>query len=482
MNHSINNDKSEKTVSVSPLFVNGDREFFYASQKYDFDNDAKSEHIYENVPRKRKSLSELLLNLRVRTRELSLKNYAKKLKPKMIENRKNAMNDGFLDDESSYTACNEENIYENLDFSVESKEEIIELENYALKSWLHMLSYEAEDYGDDEYMIPKSVPSKQNIICASESDSHIKPRQNDVTVTHAESELDKFKLDILKKCFAAIWRQETENEILSGLYLFLNDIFATYFRKSREWAKENMETRERVDDAEKCISVDKKKAVQKLETFILSTSLNRLTITYNRSLKFYFALESSQFLAGVELNSILKLARFYILHNCDYLNLKSKSDLRNFSRTLKLILKNCYRDQNQKAVEYVESTSVIEENIYEPIWDCVNRYESIYEPVNYVQDKSVRDDDYWVVDAEFSYLPKNQITVARENMFKTVQIIHRVKSDSVERLSQFTEDDGSSPPDGMIQTEFDSVKAWKGLLRNPFYNEDEEEFVNRIFW
>jgi hypothetical protein len=465
MNHSIN-DKSEKSLSVSPIFDGGDRELFYASQK-DFDNDVNGEHIYENVPKKRKSLSELMINLRMKSRELSLRRYARRLRPKMIENRRNAVHEAFFDDESSYTSCNEENIYENLDFGVD---ESVEVENYSLKSWLHSLSMEVEDYADNgDLMIAKCIPSKQTATCGY-GDYHRAPR--DVTVTHATSELDKFKLDVLRKCFSAVWWQESENEILGGLYVFLNEVFATYFRKSRAAVSERMETREGADDAVHCGRVDKK-TVQRLETFILSSTLNRATITYNRSLKFYFALESSQCLVGVDLNSVLRVARCYVGHNC----LKNKNDLRTFLKTLRLILVNRYQEINRvkaiKSTDDVESTSVIEENIYEPIWDCVNRYENIYEPVSF---KAVDDNDYWVVDAEFSYFPK---LPSSGNMFKTVQIIHRVNSDSVEKISQIEENDAvlNDVNQSSDFGESKSVRAWKELLRGPFYNEDEEEFV-----
>lgn len=472
MNHSMNEDKSANSLSVS-LSVNSDRELFYASRELAFDND---EHIYENVPKKRKSLSELMAK------------YAKKLKPKIVENRKNASSDKFHDDEeflidemSSYTSCNEENIYENLDFNDTRCGQEIELENYSLKSWLHSLSMLVDDYEDENMMITKCIPGKlkKNSCCSDD----------DVTVTHAESELDKFKLDILKKCFSAIWKKESENEILSGLYLFLNDIFAMYFRKSRVIVKNEVNTRKDTYDTELCKSIDKKNTVQKLETFILSSTLNRLTITYNKSLKFYFALESSQFF-GAATNSILNCCRLIVWRNRRIFEVRNKKDLKNFLATLNLVLENSLNERKQKAIKEiddVESTSVIEENIYEPIWDCTNsvdRYESIYE---FVEDKTIRDEEDWIIDAEFefSYSPKHKILTEKENMYKTVQIIHRVNSDSTETISKLSENDATSLSSEMIQSkesftdlaELNSVRAWKELLRSPFFNEDEEEFV-----
>lgn len=513
MNHSINNDKSElrKSHSVTPFFVKGDRELFYESKKLDFDSDEISEHFYENVPKKRKSLSELITNLRSKTRELSLKRYAKKLKPKMIEENKNATSDKFLDDDEfqinemcSYTSCNEENIYENLDFNDTFVEDETELENYSLKSWLHSLPMQVEDYDDDEtLMITKNIPSRHKKVSWNS--------KADVTVNHQEAELDKFKIEILKKCFYAIWKQESENEILSNLYVFLNDIFATYFRKSRVIVNAEVNTcnnKHSHNTIQVCENVDKKKNVQKLETFILSSTLNRLTITYNKSLKFYFALESSQF-CGAEISSILKFCRLINGRNSRILGLKSREELRNFTETLKLILeKSCYQ-KSINETDDVESTSVIEENIYEPIWDCtncVNSFESIYEPLNFVEDKTVRDDEDWIIDAEFRYLPKHQISIEKETMYKTVQIIHRVKSD--EKISQLFENDATSLSSELIQSKesladfsgLESVIAWKELLRCPFYNvryflkrkkhnfivffrqqEDEEEFVRNNF-
>jgi hypothetical protein len=480
MNHSINGDKSElKTLSVSPSFVNSDHECFYASTKL-VDNDEISEHIYENVPKKRKSLSELMNGLRSKTRELSLTKYARKLKPKMIEHKKNATSDEFCDDEeflidemSSYTSCHEENIYENLDFNDTQSEKEIELENYSLKSWLHSLSLDVEDYDDGSVMMSKCIPSKHKNVSWC----------NDGEVTHSESELDKFKLDILKKCFYGIWKCESENEILSNLYVFLNDIFATYFRKSRVVV--NTEVNNNSYDT-LCRSIDKKKTVQKLETFILSPTLNRLTITYNKSLKFSLALESSQFF-GAGINSILKFSRLVVCKNRRRFEVTSRKDLRNFLGTLKLVLENSVHQKAIKETDDVKSTS--EENIYEPIWDCtnnINRYESLYDIVG---DKTICDDEDWIIDAEFRYLPKQPIS-SKENMYRTIQIIHRVNNNSTESTSQLAKNDAPSlssvdviqNKDSLVDFyKLDSVRAWKELLRSPFCCEDEEEFVRKIW-
>jgi hypothetical protein len=160
---------------------------------------------------------------------------------------------------------------------------------------------------------------------------------------------------------------------------------------------------------------------------------------------------------------------------------KNKKDLKHIVQTLKLVLHNSSNQKAIKKADDAESTSVIE-HIYEPIWDCTNRYESIYEPLNIIEDKKIHDEECWIIDAEFSYLPQYQILSARKNMYKTVQIVHR----------QLFENDAISLSNDMIQSrvsltnsdcfEFDSVRAWKELLRSPFFNEDEEEFVRKIYW
>lgn len=517
MNH--RDDDGESEFSVDSTFVKSS-ENIYASSKLGFNNQSISGHIYENIShaskKKYKILSELVVNLRSRTRDLKLRRKMKtrtvyKNDEYLISPNTQSTDDDITNDINSYTSCEEENIYENLNFNFHQtwgdNETVIE--NDALGCWLENLTTTVEDYESDCAMIRKCIPCKnRNISCTFDCDW----TANNKCANHLPSSLDQYKLDIVNKCFSAVWRQESETDILNHLYVFLNDIFSSYFKRNSSPNRCNQpveinenKVRRRRKRREVCKSVDK----EKLETFILSVTLNRRTITYDNHLKFYFAIASSQvFRSGVEQTKIFKLCRAFLLRNCP------DNKLRSFLKSLQLILLNSARvtrvTNKIKAVESgtiddVASHKLIasEENIYQPIWkwhtDCQSAIvcDNIYSPLNIV------DDNDWEVDSEFYFLDAKNQRPAVGNMFKTVCILysddnpelnnilysysstssilsdcsetasHRFENDELLGLHEMNQTSESSPE----TVEFDSVKAWKNLLRQPYYLEDEEDLV-----
>lgn len=427
------------------------------------------------------------------------------MKPKMND-------DVFRDDRDdddiySYFSCDEDNIYENLNFSFQSwQQDETVLENDSLHNWLKMLYSDVEDYDSDDIMITKSIPGiHKNRMCSFDTEDFI--TQN---VTNTDSVLEKFKFEIVQKCFMAIWKQESENDILNGLYLFLNDIFATYFRRNNS---NNNNTANIVINNDKLSEVEllktpsevydssfksrDKKTVQKLENFILSVTLNRILITYNASLKFYFALDSAQVFQvyGADIVKLWKLYRSTLLNNPKLLK-ADKRELRVFLRTLSYIFRQKKLSkaiESEVKIEQEEKIIAQVENIYQPIWQWTTDCKSV----------QIHDED-WEIDTEFSFFnAKNEKQNTSENMFKTIcvlycnenpdlnKIIFSYNSSSIiscnETKFDITENEKLSDPKNMIQLhdssygdeehEFSSVTAWKDQIRLPFYAEDEEDLI-----
>lgn len=511
-----------------------------------------SGHIYENVQQTRvgkkkyKSLSELVGNLRSRTRDLKLKSYAKKLKSKMIENQvgfdksfvsssSSTICSDFQRDEDdlySYTSCQEENIYENLNFDFQHNwnENETVVDNKSLKNWLGDLTTHVVAYESDDLMISKCIPSRGGkFSCNFDFDFYANPQKEQILLGEALN-LECYKLEIVNKCFAAVWKQESENDILNNLYVFLNDIFSSFFRRNAAISdhqqivrrnnsssvRKRRKRRENSYDAA-LKSVDKK-TIQKLETFILSVTLNRRTITYDNCLKFYFALESCPNLScfGGEVALVFKFSRYVITSNSQCFGIHSRKQLRHFLKTLRLIL---VQSVSLTTVAGVESPiafrdastqvekSVTDENIYQPIWkwrtDCKSAKDNIYASLDFIVES---DDNDWEIDSEFCFLDAKDSDTkkVKENMFKTVCILYSDENPQLNRIlysynssSCILNDCLDSEPltneredvnneksltvakeiADVVDIEFESVEAWKNLLRNPLYLEDEEDVV-----
>ena len=545
MNHTINESELIKRLSVKASLVKCDRECFDASIDRGFDNHKFGEHIYENVERfvknKHRGLSDFVSNLKSRASDFKIKKFVKKLKPAILENpvtsetRSMSCTNSYQDEEDSYTSCFEENIYENLNFNFLrgwNDDETV-LENDALRNWLQQLTTNVEDYDCSEIMITKCIPSRnKNILCTFEASATGKMPQ-----TGPDLMVDQYKLDILNKCFTAVWKCQSEDEILSNLYIFLNDIFSSYFirnatlhhQKNESIKMNNLRSPtvkkrrrrpEKVYGTVMCKKIDKKN-VQKLETFILSVTLNRLTITYDKCMKFYFALEVPQasWLFRGEVTQIVKYCQPFIINNCRWLELRNRKELRNFIRSLRLILCNRFsiknlikEDVHEKFNDVVNREQVItkEENIYQPIWkwhtDCksVIRCDNIYTPLNFIGELDEQD---WEIDSEFSFVDsRNTFLTLKENMFDSICILYSnenpelnkiiyspnsskiinecndkflpltvIKTDNVATIHSKDVIQNNESPSKLV--EFDSVTAWKHLLRQPYYQEDEEDLV-----
>lgn len=437
------------------------------------------------------------------------------------------------------------NIYHNIGgLTIYEEDEALldNMENYdqvmtddALRSWLGLLAHDVHDYETSDVMMTKCI-SGSFASCNFESSFGS-------VAGMRHSELDEFKVDILNKCFTSIWSQETENDILKGLYSFLNDIFSTYFRKNATHDPRNDVIKEdnrndkstkggggaivrrrrkmrRDYDPVSRRRVDKT-AVQKLETFILSTTLNRVTITNENCMKFYFVLAASQTfkcLSGVSVEKVLVVSRLIAINNRGYLGLRNRKQVKQFIKTLALIFERASSSlvhvdkeslpEPDKVVNDDNECAVKEENIYAPIWkwytDCkhVPTYENIYAPLDFI---TPRDETDWeLADAEFYFVDVNKKTLMHDSMFRTICILYSSEDSELNKIiysysscgiiNECSEQSSTSAAGDKILTksdviqnsvkttspgyqELDSVQAWKNMIRHPCYLDDEEDVV-----
>lgn len=440
------------------------------------------DHIYENICKSDLRFSDLFAK------------YVNKFKPKMINSDKPFAR-GFTiycENETDHTDYSylpsPENIYENVQFNYHdcwADDEIIS-RNDSLSSWLKALSSDAEAYeSTDTMMMTKCIPSRnENVTCSYSMSGRI-----DSSMTHAANlALDQYKLSVLNKCFAAIWQSDSENDILSGLLFVLNDIM--------EIAQEKVESSENVQCLESNSNympakrIDKK-LNQKLETFILSVTLNRRLITYSESLKFFFALEQSQ----SRQYFIVKPKRVL---NCYHRRCQSLDNV----ATLKLILSNrTSRTINKSSHLSIDSVKpIVDENIYQPIWDCNGMIRNDENEIFKAFAES--DDQDWEIDTEFSFVNPTEGRIHKPNeMYQSVLVFFNTECPELNRivyLQKATQIDKqisveNRPSDeresqsGIVSSvnECNSVLDWKELLRQPFYSEDEEDMVRdiiRIVW
>lgn len=361
-----------------------------------------------------------------------------------------------------------------------------------------------EDYESDDIMMTKCIPSKnKNFMCLYDMNTYPKAKHSPKNTT-----LDNFKLTLLTKCFSAIWNQESEENVMKGLYLFLNEIFALFFKKScsgdqkestmdnHEEERKKMKTRVETNFNKSDVSESAdKKTIQKLETFILSVTLNRLMITYSESLKFYFTLESLRTLKFVGDGCALKLYRKILCSN-----FQNFSGRQHFLKTFNVVLSNAIL--RPKLINSNERELPVEIDNSE---NSANSYEPIYQPIWKCSETVALDHHDWEIDPEFCFVDAKNKAFPDTNMYESVcilysdenpelnKIIYSYKSSASTEISvnsqlHTSNNDKTLQSYSMIQHEpndevFDSVIAWKDLLRHSFYLEDEDDIVTiNIFY
>jgi hypothetical protein len=437
-----------------------------------------------------------------------------------------------MDYDNSYTSCEDDNIYENLEFFTD------ENFNYsALNDWMLNLTMNVEEYDSENIMFVKSIPSVFSVKRKS-LDYHRKLNRNQIT------------LNFLK----ILWNRENNVDIMSLLLQTFSNLLRDQNKQSSAKCNStdcsSLVTKKSTEEVSlKKLKKSKKKIdknniyQQKFENVILSSSLNILVITYNKSQKFYFLLAYSEILfklpTGVKLNQII-----YAIKNNYKFNFRTNFEEIEFFKYLRRLLNHKLKQIRTKPEqlnndndEAIENNS---ENIYQQIWTCqsisndddkpviIISSENIYSSLDYAR---VDDDSEWEVDDEFSFMnakvlmTDDKIMMNQEH-YKTIWVyyndenpeynrifydslgtdsIHTLKKEDIHRHDIIEEEslysDAISLSNDVVEEDLltqvirnlpndvkkseitqslsDSVDAWKVLLRAPNYCEDEEDFVRR---
>lgn len=438
-----------------------------------------------------------------------------------------------MDYDNSYTSCEDDNIYENLEFFTD------ENFNYsALNDWMLNLTTNVEEYDSENIMFVKSIPSVFSVKRKS-LDYHRKLNRNQIT------------LNFLK----ILWNRENNVDIMSLLLQTFSNLLRDQNKQSSAKCNStdcsSLVTKKSTEKVSlKKLKKSKKKIdknniyQQKFENVILSSSLNILVITYNKSQKFYFLLAYSEILfklpTGVKLNQII-----YAIKNNYKFNFRTNFEEIEFFKYLRRLLNHKLKqirtkpeqlnndgDDDEEAIENNNS-----ENIYQQIWTCqsisndadkpviIINSENIYSSLDYAR---VDDDSEWEVDHEFSFMNAKVLMtddkMMNQNYYKTIWVyyndenpeynkifydslgtdsIHTLKKEDIKRNDIIEEEsiysDAISLSNDVVEEDLltqvirnlpndvkkceitqslsDSVDAWKVLIRAPNYCEDEEDFV-----
>lgn len=402
--------------------------------------------------------------------------------------------------ENSYTSCEDDNIYENLEFFDAYDDSKFMHTDSALDEWMRNLATEIEDYETDNFIFIKSIPSVL---------------QTTSVITHRNISKSELTTNFLK----ALWREDR-----IGMMSFLLETFSSLLRI------QSQVTATVVADIKSSSFVQKKKSKKhrpqrregenyrkKLENVILSSSLNALMITYNQSLKFYFALSQrcEAFSSRLSSSDVSSSEAFVVTIRRHFkLIFYSRRDRREFYRTLELILAHKLSEINQLKASVVVKYRENRESIYQPIWTCQSsscnskRSAIILNENIYAQLVLPSDDNEWEIDDEFSFVTSvnnknNDTTMTTQNIseFRRVWIfygdnveqnkivydqesfMHSLNSTLVhssECLEQEEEHKIVNSEKMIIDEKYLApVEAWKLQLRAPCFMEDEEDFVSQ---
>lgn len=406
--------------------------------------------------------------------------------------------------ENSYTSCEDDNIYENLEFFDAYDDDNFLHNVSALDDWLRNLSREIDDYETDNYIFIKSIPSVLQAQCGS--------------ITHRNVSKSEITLNFLK----SLWQEDRV-----GMMSFLLETFSNLLRLQQSTVSVEMDNEPpSVKKREKFSSRRRRNYQQKLELVILSSSLNSLIITYNESLKFYFALSqrSKTFHSRLSAGDVSVVEVLVTIRKNFRIKFASKSERKEFYKRLKLILSHKLSeiDQLNSAVALRENC----ENIYQPIWTCQSSSttdkrsamvisENIYAQL--MTNECVADEHEWEIDDEFSFVTsmmirnnnyiedKTAIMTADMSAYRTVWILYNddnptrnkiiydqnsfMKSLNSASDCSFQQESPLSENKSIISTQtmqisekiLNSVECWKNDLRRPCNMEDEEDFVSFLW-
>lgn len=514
MNHyselSINTILSASESECSyRLAVNSNRNSVASSRREaceKFSDNAAAEHVYENIVRLKtnnkssrlQTLNNLIVKLGLKTRDipkmLKINNNQQQL---AVEEKLDDFGELFDDffqefDDGSYTSCFEENIYEDLDFySCTSNNE------ESLSAWLRSISSSCEEYDDSDdecdLMIHKSIPYRRRKKSTRQLHSSM-PHSAHLDGSTALSLFELRKLEIIKKCLVAIWYQESESGVLKNLFLILKEIFTDYLRRETPKTSLSITSTHNSDDAAetKMTSVrasaansmtkceNETSALEmntrafdktKLEHLILSMSLNKRLITYDKNLKIILTLKSSPCCwfsrEKVFTPSVITAAIEWKKEGSNENLEKCHSNVNHVDKAneeSKTVLHSEICDVND---DDSHNISNIPENIYESIWQCTNIGGSQQANDDETKECYIECNNDWEIDSEFSF--KETYDSSQLKMpFRDVIIYYKdvPKNDKICVASTTT---------------FNPVENWKNIIKTVSYADDEEEMVSIKF-
>lgn len=419
-----------------------------------------------------------------------------------------------MDYENSYTSCEDDNIYENLEFFNDDS-----FDNSSLNDWIMNLTHDVAEYENDNIMFVKSIPSVFSVKSNSQK-FYRQLNRSQITLNFLKILWDGENVDIvslLLHTFSNLLRDQNKQRHSTECNSTDCSSLVTKVSTEKVSLKKLNKSKKKID----------KRIYQKFENVILSSSLNILVITYNKSLKFYFLLAHSEIIfqlpTGVNLNQIIcaikKNFTFKFVSNIEE-NEFYKITRRLLHHKLKEISAKSHEDNK------TDNTSAIveknhSENIYQQIWTCqsilnddkgvIINSENIYSSVDYAR---AADDNEWEVDHEFSFMNAKVLTgdeimmnQNNNNNYKSIWVYYNdenpeynkiiydkssikslhSKKDIKININVVEEEDLYSdvyrPITDVSKIEisknfFGSVDAWKILLRSPNYCEDEEDIVS----
>lgn len=397
--------------------------------------------------------------------------------------------------DNSYTSCEDDNIYENLEFFDAYDDSNFLHTDTALDDWMRNLVYDIDDYETDNYIFIKSIPSVLQANCV---------------ISHRNQHVSKSEITL--NFLKSLWSEDRV-----GMMSFLLETFSSLLRMQSQVTPPPMDAlaalQEIQNSPKKKLTSSRSKRQRRRDIYrklILSSSLNLLMITYNRPLKCYFALSLCEAfsLRLPSLSSDLKI--IVAIKRSFKLQFNTKNDQKEFYRTLKFIFANV---RNSAVVKIRENS----EEIYEPIWTCqscqtsTNKRSAMVISENiYAQLMTPTDDSEWEIDDEFSFVLNgdammtteklspsaftsviilysdenfelNKIIYDREAFTKSLSKSTNSGSELVEQLaSEHKEIIVESSSENMTIDEkyFEPIEAWKKMIKMPSYMEDEEDIVS----
>lgn len=429
---------------VSQYSLNNLPKRSYASERRN-----NEEHVYENIIRFRKneskkfaSLNRLIVKLRLKT----------KIFPRMLSVKKSSYQqpiEGSFDhdfddnsqdfDDGSYTSCLEENIYEDLDFySCSSMTTTCE---DSLNAWFQLISTSPEDYDECDFMIHKGIPSRREKLNCQQTSRLQFEESSSLSLFELQ------KLEIIKKCLISIWYQPTESGIMKSLFLILKEMFNEYLQRenaanttSRALLHYQTETnRATTEPLEMDANTNRK---TKLEHFILSITLNKRLITYDKNLKFIFTIKNSP----------------WWNEHCDISRSSNQSAIE-----WKHSEKSAENPIDNSTSEIGDDVNLISTNITKIEDDSHDSKENIYQQLWQCTNNSQTDDicEYadWEVDSEFSFAKSYNLS---KMPFSEVIVYYKNECENNEEVKS---------------AKLNPVENWKNMLRSTNYVEDEEDMV-----